>query len=74
MRDGQGEGDSGPITIAAMRQYLAERTSCNERELYEIFEKFDHQRLGVICEHDFVAEVTPLGETAAGNRPGKISA
>ena len=36
------------ITIDSMRQFLGGRVACNERELYEIFERFDWSRQGAI--------------------------
>lgn len=34
--------------------------TCNERELYEIFEKTDLSRQGFVSRDDFCRELTPL--------------
>lgn len=36
------------IEISRMRDYLNDKITCNERELYELFEKFDISRNGFI--------------------------
>ena len=37
-----------------MRKYLADKISLNNREIYEIFERFDWSRQGYISKHDFL--------------------
>lgn len=50
----------GRIEISRMRDYLNDKITCNERELYDLFEKFDISRHGFISERDFIREITPL--------------
>ena len=45
-----------------MKEYLKERMAVNERELYEIFEKFDHKRQGRIDREDFCRELRISGK------------
>lgn len=42
------------ITIPQLRDYLITRIACNERELYDIFERFDWSRQGSISLDDFI--------------------
>ncbi len=55
-------GNNDRIEIRALREYLQDRVACNERELYELFERLDWSRIGAISLEDFVRELTPLGE------------
>lgn len=48
------------ITISQMRMYMLERMGFNERELYDIFERFDWERQGTISRRDFLREMTPF--------------
>ena len=34
------------FSIFSFRNYLIDRVACNDRELYNIFEHFDHHRAG----------------------------
>jgi DNA gyrase/topoisomerase IV subunit A len=63
-------GRKEQITIRMMNDYLKDRVACNEREVYEIFEKFDHQRLGVIERADFCREVHSKGKKMEKFREG----
>ncbi len=47
-------GDLDRIQISRLREYLTDKISCNERELYDLFEKFDISRLGYIVRNDFI--------------------
>lgn len=47
------------ITIKNMEEFLKGKIAFNERDLYEIFEKFDHKRRGWIDKEDFCLELLP---------------
>jgi Ca2+-binding EF-hand superfamily protein len=49
-----------------MRAYLEDNVACNERELYEVFERFDWTRQGAISRSDFLNEITPFGKSGPG--------
>lgn len=57
-------GQTDSISISAMRSYLADHVACNERELYEVFERMDWTRNGSISSNDFIRELTPFREAA----------
>jgi len=42
------------INLNQMRFFLSDKVECSERELYEIFEKFDWSRQGFISRIDFL--------------------
>lgn len=50
-------GKEGYISIESMKAFVREKIACNDREVYELFEKFDHRRCGVITAKDFGEEV-----------------
>ena len=54
--------NQGHIQISRFREYLSDKLTCNERELYEIFEKVDLSRQGYINRDDFCRELTPLDQ------------
>ena len=63
------------ISIIQLRAYLADRVACNERELYELFEKIDWSRGGQISRDDFIREITPFGEPCPTDaRSGTVTA
>lgn len=63
------------IEIKKFREYLADKVTCNDRELYELFEKFDKERQGYISSEDFVQEITPFKQPVIPpNRQGKVTA
>jgi hypothetical protein len=41
-------GSNEAITIKLMTHYVEGKISCNEKDMYDIFEKFDHKRRGYI--------------------------
>lgn len=53
-----------------MKEYLNERMAINERELYEIFEKFDHKRQGRIDREDFCRELRVSSKKEKSNNEG----
>lgn len=66
---------SDQISPDQLRAYLNNRVAYNERELYELFEKFDWSRQGFISREDFVREITPLGKPLpASSSSGTVSA
>lgn len=62
--------DDEAISIVAMKEYLKERMAINERELYEIFEKFDHKRQGRIDREDFCRELRASNKKDKKNNEG----
>lgn len=54
------------ITIQQLRNYLDDKVAVNQREIYEIFERFDWTRQGTISRQDFLNEITPFGESHKG--------
>ena len=40
-----------------MRKYIDGKIACNDREIYDLFERFDHNRSGVISSVDFKHEI-----------------
>jgi hypothetical protein len=57
-------GGAEQITLQRMRYYLDDRVAANEREIYEIFERFDWSRQGFISRTDFLNEIAPFGRRA----------
>ena len=63
------------ISIQQLRGYLQDRVACNERELYELFERLDWSRSGRISRDDFIREMTPFGEPSPShNNSGTVTA
>jgi Ca2+-binding EF-hand superfamily protein len=54
-------GRTEEISLQQMRDYMGDKVACNERELFEIFERFDWSRQGSISRHDFLNELVPFG-------------
>ncbi len=48
-----------------MKEFLKDKIMCNDRELYEVFERFDWKRNGRISQNDFVKELMPIGKDMA---------
>lgn len=46
-----------------MKAFLEDKVAVNERELYEIFERFDWTRQGFISRDDFEAEIFPFSNS-----------
>lgn len=57
-------GSNDTITIKLMTQFVEGKISCNEKDIYEIFEKFDHKRRGYIDKQDFCRELHPTKKKA----------
>jgi Ca2+-binding EF-hand superfamily protein len=55
---------SPTITLQHLRNYLHDKLAVNERELYEIFERFDWTRQGCISREDFLNELSPFSAPA----------
>lgn len=43
-----------------MTEYARSKGGFTDRDVYELFEKFDWRRAGVIAKQDFLAEITPF--------------
>jgi hypothetical protein len=50
-------GKSQSISIKSLKKFLEGKLACNDRELYDVFERIDHRRCGLIFIEDMRREI-----------------